>query len=108
MSVRPLGVILPRLFAEDDDLLAAVLTHDRTGHGRARNQGLADFRLIAANHEHLIETDLVAVERAEHISLHAKGLSFGDLVLLSTRANDRVHKILQKEPRLVAQLGRDG
>src|SRR5687767_2749548 len=97
MSVLPLRVILAALLLEDDDLFAAGLADDR-GHDRSTlNGGAADLRLVAADHQHITERDLlVFADPAEHVTLDLQAIALGHSILLSTGLDDGVHNVLQQ------------
>src|SRR5205085_6882120 len=96
MSLRPLGVILPALLAEDANLVAAGLTENRGDDGGALHDRRTDLRLIAADHQHISERDFLIVGAAEHVALDGDDVSFADSVLLSTGTDDGVHNDLRE------------
>src|SRR6266498_1767084 len=92
VAVLPLRMILATLLLENNDLAAARLAHDRGRDGGAAHGGRADHRLVAADHQHLAERDLVVLDAAEDVALHEDGLPFSDAVLLSTGTNNGEHE----------------
>src|SRR5258706_2602161 len=91
MAVLALGVILRALLAEDDDFLAAGLA-ENGGHDRGTSDHRStDLRVIAADHQHLAEGDLVVVGAAEHVTLDDEPLALRNPILLSPGTNDGVH-----------------
>src|SRR6185369_5851568 len=104
MTVGPLGVVLGSLLLENDDLLAAGLAENRGDDRRAGHRRRSDLRLVAADHEHFTERDLVLIRRTEHVALDAHRLTLSDSILLPTGTNDGVHNDLREiGPRVVAQ-----
>ena len=73
------------------DSRRTVATTDAPGDGRS-----ADFRLIAADHQHFAERDFVLVGTAEDVALDAQKLAFGNAILLSTGTDDGVHETSEK------------
>src|SRR5687768_4110998 len=90
MSVLPLGVMLPALLLEHDDLVAARLTDDRCDHRSTLNRRASDLRLIAADHQHFVERDFVLLGSAQHVTLDLKAIAFGYAILLSPGTDDGV------------------
>src|SRR5262245_36903982 len=72
VSVLPLGVVLPALLLEDDDLVSASLAEDRRHDRSARDRRIAGFRLIAAEHQHVTERDFALLGIAENVALDLK------------------------------------
>src|SRR5690242_20340041 len=97
VAVLPLRVVLATLLLENNDLVAAGLAHDGGRDGGAAHGGRADERLVAADHEHLAERDLVVVHVAEDVALHEDALPFSDAVLLSTGTNNGEQRNLRKK-----------
>src|SRR5512140_1504762 len=101
MTVLPLA-LFAALLLEDDDLVAAKLADDGRLHRRTLDERSANRRLVAADHQHLVEADVAILGAAENVALHVERLALSDPVLLSTSTNDRVHTNLREiEPRLV-------
>src|SRR5436190_4328411 len=88
VAVLPFRVILTTLLLENNDLAATRLADDRGRDGGAAHGGRADQRLVAADHQHVAERDLVVLDAAEDVALHEDGLPFSDAVLLSTGTNN--------------------
>src|SRR5207253_3277333 len=99
VAVFPLRVILAVFLSEHHDFAAARFAHDCRHHARSAYGRRADLRLIAADHQHVVERDLVLVGVAEDVALDEEALAFRDAILLSTGSNDGKHKILQKMDR---------
>src|SRR2546430_2013193 len=97
VAMLPLRVVLAVLLLENDDLVAARLADDGGGHGGAAHGRGADLRFVAADHQHLVERDLVICRVAEDVALHKERLALGDAVLLSTGTNDGVQADLRKK-----------
>src|SRR2546423_8943306 len=104
VAVLPLRVVLAALLLENEDPVAAGLAHDGCRHGGAAHGGRADQRLVAADHQHLAERDLVVLHAAEDVALHQEALPFSDAVLLSTGTNDGVQAGPPKKIRKRARL----
>src|SRR5438552_16405918 len=88
MAVLPLRVIFAMLLLENNDLVAAGLAHDRGRDRGAVNRRRTDLRLVAADHQHLAEGDLIVFRAAEDVALHQEPLPFSHAILLSTGTND--------------------
>src|SRR3954452_7750014 len=99
MAVLPLRVVLATLLLENNDLGATRLAHDRGRHGGAADGRRTDHRLVAADHQHFTERDLVVLDIAEDVALHEEGLPFSNAVLLSTGTNDGEQRTLQRTTR---------
>src|SRR5258708_12537362 len=91
MAVLPLGVVLAAFLLEHDDLAAAGLAEDRGQHRSSRNDRGSDLGLIAADHEHFAERDLVLIGRAEHVAPAPLELPLPYPLLLSTGPNHAAH-----------------
>src|SRR5205823_1824887 len=100
VAVLPLRVVLTTLLLENNDLGAARLADDRGRNRGAAHGGRADLRLVAADHQHIAERDLVVLDVAEDVALHEDGLPFSDAVLLSTGTNNGKQRNLRKDHAL--------
>src|SRR4051812_22362810 len=84
MAVLPLRMVLAALLLENNDLAAARLAHDRGRDGGAAHGGSTDRGLVAADHQHFPERDLVVLDVGQDVALDHDGLPFSNAVLLST------------------------
>src|SRR6185295_3791594 len=93
---RSEGLAVTRLLAralalaelEDHELCAERLADDLALDGGACDLGLADLGLVAADHQHVVELDLVASRARKEID--ADGITLGNPILLAAGADDCV------------------
>src|SRR5687768_13779031 len=91
MAVLLLGVILPLLLVEDDDLVAPDLPDDGRLDRSAAHRGGSDAGLVSAHHQDLTEGDLLAIHPGEHVALDPDRGALLDSILFSACADDCVH-----------------
>src|SRR5882672_11917416 len=91
MAELPFRMILASLFPENNDLFAARFPQDRRHDRRPADRGRANFRFVAADHQHFAERDLALVGVAEDVALDVEAFPLLDAVLLSTGTNDGEH-----------------
>src|SRR6185436_5491708 len=96
--VLPVAALAPRILAppllEGDDLRTAAVLDDLGRNARARNGRLADFRLVAAQHDDF--ADLHNRARLAFHALNLEELVFDDTVLLAAGFDDCEHRSLSR------------
>src|SRR5690349_14705249 len=81
---------------EDDELVALHFADDLTFDRGARDLGVADLRLVAADRQNVVEGHLVTGGAGQEVD--SDRLAFGDSVLLSARADDCIGHLRGAEP----------